>query len=88
MARAGGKGLDAMTPAQCRAARALLGWSREHLAGAANLGTDTVQNFESQKRAPQPTTVGLLRRALEHAGIEFTDGDAPDVRLAEMQKKP
>ena len=77
-----------MTPAQCRAARALLGWSREHLAGAANLGVDTVQNFESQKRAPQPTTVGLLRRALERAGIEFTDGDMPDVRLAETQKKP
>ncbi len=77
-----------MTPAQCRAARTLLGWSQEHLANVASLSTSTVRDFESQKRPPQPTTVGLLRRALECAGIEFTDGDMPDVRLAEAQKKP
>ena len=85
---AGCEGQDAMTPAQCRTARTLLGWSQEHLAEAANLGTDTVQNFESQKKMPQPATVGLLRRALERAGIEFTEGDMPDVHLAETQKKP
>ena len=77
-----------MTPAQCRAARTLLGWSQSHLAEAANLSIKAVQDFERKKRATQPMTVGLLRRALEHAGIEFTDGDMPDVRLAEMQKKP
>ena len=77
-----------MTPAQCRAARVVLGWSQSDLADAANLNAKTVQNFESQKKMPQPATVGLLRRALERAGIEFTEGDMPDVHLAETQKKP
>ena len=74
-----------MTPAQCRAARTLLGWSQEHLAEAASLTTSTVGAFEGQKGTPQPMTVGLLRRALERAGIEFTDGDMPDVRMADTK---
>ncbi len=70
-----------MTPAQCRAARALLGWSRAKLAAAANLDTTTVRDFEGQRRPSKPMTVNLVRRALEEAGIEFTGGDVQDVRL-------
>ncbi len=66
-----------MTPAQCRAARALLGWSLAKLAAAANLDTTTVRDFEGQRRPSKPMTVNLVRRALEEAGIEII-GDAED----------
>ena len=76
-----------MTPAQCRAARILLGWSQEHLADVAGLSTSAVRDFENQKRVPQPMTVGLMRHALQRAGVEFTDGEMPDVQRASARQK-
>jgi hypothetical protein len=39
-----------MTPAQCRAARALLGITQAQLARAAKLGLSTVVDFEKERR--------------------------------------
>src|SRR5205807_2079261 len=39
-----------MTPAQCRAARALLGITQSQLARAAKLGLSTVVDFEKERR--------------------------------------
>jgi hypothetical protein len=41
----------------------------------------TVRNFETEKSAPQRSTLDVMRRALEAAGVEFTNGDRPGVRL-------
>ncbi len=68
-------------PAQCRAARALLDWSQDQLAAESHVGTKTVVDFERGKRTPYPRTLEDIRRALERAGIEFIDGNAPGVRL-------
>jgi transcriptional regulator with XRE-family HTH domain len=70
-----------MLPAQCRAARALLNWNQEKLAAAAQVSVNTVRNFEQEKSAPQRSTLDVIRRALEAAGVEFTNGDRPGVRL-------
>ena len=68
-------------PAECRAARAMLEWSRDDLAVAAKVARRTVVDFERGARSPYDRTLADIRLALEAAGIEFTDGDAPGVRL-------
>jgi transcriptional regulator with XRE-family HTH domain len=70
-----------LTPPQCRAARALLGWSQDDLATASKVAKATIANFELGKSAPYKRTLEDLRRALEAAGVEFTNGDQPGVRL-------
>jgi len=70
-----------MTPAQCRAARGLLKWNQDELAAAAEVSEVTVRNFENERSSPQRATLAMMRQALEAAGVEFTNGDQPGVRL-------
>jgi transcriptional regulator with XRE-family HTH domain len=70
-----------MTPSQCRAARGLLNWTQEEMASAARLSVVTVRNFENEKSMPQRATLDVIQRALEAAGVEFTNGEQPGVRL-------
>jgi len=68
------------TPAQSRAARGLLGWSQQALAEAAGLRSwRTIQRFEAGERTPK--ALREIRTALESAGVEFTNGDEPGVKL-------
>jgi predicted transcriptional regulator len=64
-----------LTPRQLRAARALLGWSRETLSAASKVPAVTISEFETGKTDPRLTTVNKLRRALERAGVVFIDAD-------------
>jgi transcriptional regulator with XRE-family HTH domain len=70
-----------MTPSQCRAARGLLNWTQDEMASAAHLSVVTVRNFENEKSTPQRATLDVMQRALEAAGVEFTNGEQPGVRL-------
>lgn len=72
-----------MTPAQCRAARALLDWSRRDLATAADVAERTVVDFERGARRPYNRTLKDLRAAFEAAGVRFIpeNGGGPGVRL-------
>jgi transcriptional regulator with XRE-family HTH domain len=70
-----------MTPAQCRAARALLDWTQPRLAEAAALGLSTVVDFERERRTVSADTLASIQRALEGAGVEFINGTQPGVRL-------
>ncbi len=76
----------AMTRAQCRAARALIDWSREQLATASKVGLRTLVDFERGAREPREVTVDSLRRALESAGVEFIpeNGGGAGVRLRDQ----
>jgi transcriptional regulator with XRE-family HTH domain len=60
-----------MTPAQCRAARALLDWTQDKLCEAAQVSGPTVRNFENGKISPHRATLAMMQRALEDAGVEF-----------------
>ncbi len=75
-----------MTPAQCRAARALLNWNQDDLAVRANVSAVTVRNFENDRSTPQRATLEVMSRALETAGIEFIpeNGLGVGVRLRKL----
>ena len=64
---------SAISPAQCRAARALLGWSRQRLADAANVAERTLIDFERGARRPYDRTRADIRKALEEGGVSFID---------------
>ncbi len=70
-----------MTSAQIRAARGLLDWTVRDLAERARVDRNTVSNIETGAYAGAPETLEAIRRTLERAGVEFTNGDAPGVRL-------
>jgi transcriptional regulator with XRE-family HTH domain len=70
-----------LTPAQAKAARVLLGWSQTDLAKASGLGLSTVYDFENGRREVAAESVAKIRKALEKAGVEFTNGKRPGVRM-------
>jgi transcriptional regulator with XRE-family HTH domain len=65
-----------ITPAQCRAARALLGITQSELAEAAGLGLSTVVDFEKERRRVSGQAVKAMHDALKRAGIAFNRGGA------------
>ena len=69
--------------AQCRAARALLDWSRKDLAEAAKVAERTIVDFERGARTPYERTLRDIQTALEDAGVMLVDanGNGPGVRL-------
>ena len=76
-----------MTSSQCRAGRALIDWTQPTLAEAASLGLSTVVDFERQRRRVSDDAIADMRRALEAAGVEFTNGKRPGVRLRPRIRK-
>ena len=79
------------TGSQIRAARALLGWSRQVLAEAASLHVNTVVYWEQQEEIPtgvysEPHACRLIQQALVKAGVVFLSSPAPGVRFC--QKTP
>jgi transcriptional regulator with XRE-family HTH domain len=78
-----------ITPAQCRAARALLDWSQLQLSQKAGVGIVTVRQLEAGLHQPRRSTAVVIERALQDAGIEFIDenGGGPGVRLASSRKE-
>jgi transcriptional regulator with XRE-family HTH domain len=75
-------------PAQCRAARGLIGWSQSDLSEASKTATKTVADFERGARIPYPRTLEDIRAALETAGVEFIaeNGGGPGVRLRKIKR--
>jgi transcriptional regulator with XRE-family HTH domain len=72
-----------ITIRQMKAARALLGWSQGDLAQASGVSHPTVKRLEADQGelGGRMETGQKLRKALEAAGVEFTNGDEPGVKL-------
>ena len=72
-----------ITGEQIRRARELLGWTRFKLSSRAALHPAIVERAEKAVGALPVTAYqqALLRNALEDAGVEFTTGDEPGVKL-------
>jgi transcriptional regulator with XRE-family HTH domain len=70
-----------ITAGQVKAARKLLGWSREDLASHAGVKDTTIALFEGGEHQSPDWVAMLIRRALEAAGVEFMNGGQPGVRL-------
>ena len=73
----------AFTPAQCKAARQLLGWDYLQLAEASGCANYTAMAFEQGSSRSRPVTREKLRRTFEAAGVEFIaqNGGGAGVRL-------
>jgi predicted transcriptional regulator len=67
-----------------RAARALLRWEQRQLSEASSVSLPTVKRLEAKagNLAAHASTVAALVKALENAGVEFTNGERPGVRLS------
>ena len=65
-----------LTPAQSRAARALLAWTQPALAKRARVGASTVADFERGQRTPLANNSEAMRSAFEAAGVCFLPGGA------------
>jgi hypothetical protein len=63
-----------MSPAQCRAARALINMSLNHLAAAAVVPPRIVWDLEAGVSALSDANLNALRQVLERAGVEFIEG--------------
>jgi hypothetical protein len=72
-----------ITAAQCRAARALIEWSVDHLAQTSHVGVKTIEDFEARYRAPDEDAKRRIRDALEEGGVVFIpeNGGGAGVRL-------
>ena len=70
-----------LVSAQCRMARAALDWGIRDLAERSKVSRTTIVRFERGHVAPIRATLQVLRQTLEEAGVEFTNGDHPGVRL-------
>lgn len=68
-----------ITLEQIRAARSLLNWNQEDLAGAAKISKPAIANMERGTAIPRVETLNAITKALEDAGVEFIEG--PGVRL-------
>lgn len=72
-----------ITIRQVKAARALLGWSQDDLAKASGISKPTIARLETGdgELGGYAETREKILAALDNAGVEFTNGDAPGVRL-------
>lgn len=72
------------TPAQIRAARAILGLSQPEVAERAGVSSMTVKRAEGSGKPPASAeAIAIIRAALEAAGVIFVaeNGEGPGVRL-------
>ena len=80
-----------LTPAQIRAARALLRWRAEDLAAHSAVGVATVRRAELDEAETVMTAANnaAIRRALEDAGVLFIaeNGGGAGVRLREPRER-
>jgi transcriptional regulator with XRE-family HTH domain len=75
---------------QIKAARALLAWSQEQLASAADVSIPTIKRLEANDGplGGRSGTGAKIQTALERAGVEFIqeNGGGPGVRLQKPRK--
>lgn len=67
--------LDAVmiTPAQIRAARALIGWKQTDLAKHSGVSEMSVKNIERGVTDPRASTLRAIQESLETAGVLFLE---------------
>jgi hypothetical protein len=72
-----------ITGAQCRAARALVEWTRDKLAGNSGVDALVIEEFERRINLPDQDICDTLQTALESAGAVFIaeNGGGIGVRL-------
>jgi predicted transcriptional regulator len=77
-----------ITGRQLRAARALLGMEQIELAKRSRVAIGTIRRMESfdGEIGARISTLSLVLKALEKAGVEFLNDEQPGVRLKRVAK--
>jgi transcriptional regulator with XRE-family HTH domain len=71
-----------ISSSQIRAARHLANRSQNDIASATGLSLPTIRRAESEREVSvSPDAIAAIQRALEAAGVEFTNGGEPGVKL-------
>lgn len=68
--------MNVMSPEQCRAARAWLGWSQQDLVDATGIGIQAIFEYELRRRGSRIEVIAALQTALELSGARFLFDDA------------
>jgi predicted transcriptional regulator len=59
----------------------MLGLTQSDLAAKAGISKTALISIETSTSDPKASTLSAIQKALEAAGIEFTNGEQPGVRL-------
>lgn len=62
-----------ITPAQIRAARAMIGWKQSDLANKSGVSEISVKNIERGATDARSSTLAALQEAFNKAGVVFLD---------------
>ena len=73
-----------LTSVHVRGARAILKWTLEDVAGRAKVTKQTVFRLENDLHVSREDTRQRVRRVFEEAGIVFTNGNEPGVKLRQL----
>lgn len=74
-----------ISPRQCKAARALLGWTQADLAEAAKIPMDTISRFENGKSDTRGNALIEIQKALRRGGVKLLNAEGSEgegVRIA------
>jgi transcriptional regulator with XRE-family HTH domain len=74
-----------MNAVQCRMARAALQIGIRDIAKMAKVAPGTISRLEAGEEL-KPRTVDAIRHAFEKAGVAFTNGDEPGVKLRKKKR--
>ena len=77
-----------ITSEQVKAARALLAWSQQELATAANVSISTIADFERGARTPVANNAQAIREALEKGGLQFVAGGVVEKTMFAPSPQP
>lgn len=75
-----------ITYRQCKAARELLGWSRDDLVEKSGIGASSLDDFERGARNLRLDNYNKILKAFEVGGIRFLENEE-GVGLIELHKK-
>jgi len=79
---------NTITPKQCKAARAFLGWSQQDLADKVRVVQKTITDFEREVRTPQRRIAEDIKTIFVEAGIKFeNDNEGQGAKLLDKLKK-
>jgi hypothetical protein len=70
-----------LTAKQIRSARVLLGWTQVRLALEGEISFLRIKKFELGKGRLSILEISTIRRLFESAGVIFTNGGEPSVKL-------
>ena len=73
-----------LTAEQLRAARALIRWDQSTVAARAGVSIETIKRLEKMDgplMSTKSATIHALEQAFRAAGVEFTNGGEPGVKL-------